>query len=154
MRTFTLPPVILAIVSSPLLTRSAPSIPEIPSEPYIEVGTDPKGITWPWRVFKSSPYTPPNLTITGNGDELAPGYIFMTPEGTDEGVPKPTAKESGGFVITSDNELVYALAVPGMTDLRVQEYNGESYITCQYPVNFPVSTTVSCQTIMDDVLTR
>ena len=52
---------------------------EIPSEAYVEVQTDPQGVTWPWRVFKTSSETPPNMAITGNGGELAPGYIFMTP---------------------------------------------------------------------------
>ena len=80
---------------------------EIPSEAYVDVQTDPQGVTWPWRVFKTSPETPPNMTITGNGGELAPGYIFMTPIALNATAVPPLTKESAGFIMTSDGDLVF-----------------------------------------------
>ena len=130
MRMLSLPSCLLACTLCPVVLRAQPGYAEIPSEAYIQVETDPKDFTWPWRVFKSSPHTPPNLTITGNGGELAPGYIFMTPEGTSDS-KTPSAEESGGFIVTTDNELVYALNDTGITDFRVEYYNGVPYLVCE-----------------------
>lgn len=94
-----------------LVATRQESLVEIPSEAYIQVEIDPDGVTWPWRVFKSSPFTPPNMTITGNGGELAEGYIFMTPASTDPDTPY--TKEAGGFIMTSEGDLVFAQIVPG-----------------------------------------
>lgn len=135
MRSFSFRCIFLAGAISPLLARGA-TFSEIPSEAYVRVETDPKGITWPWRVFKSSPHTPPNLTITGNGGELAPGYIFMTPQTVDPTVP--AAEENGGFIVTSDNELVYALNISGITDFRKETYKGEPYLVCKYLSHYSI----------------
>ena len=109
--------------------RALQSLPfnTIPSETYREVQTDPSGVVWPWLAFKSSPQTPPNMTITGNGGELAEGYIFMTPVGTSENVSY--AKENAGFIMTSGGDLVFGLNVSGLTDFRRQLYNGHAYLT-------------------------
>ena len=109
------------------LVARTPAAATIPSEAYIQIETDPSGVTWPWRVFKSSPYTPPNMTITSSGEPLAPGYIFMTPATTNISVPY--TKEGGGFIMTTDGDLVFALNVTGMTDFRKQIYNGEPHLT-------------------------
>ncbi|KAF2485016.1 ASST-domain-containing protein [Neohortaea acidophila] len=99
----------------------------IPSHAYVQVETDPKGAIWPWRVFKSSPYTPPNMTITVNQGELADGFIFMTPANIN--LSAPAAEMDGGFIMTSDNEAVFALNTSGITDFRVQHYKGQPYLT-------------------------
>ena len=110
--------------------RGSPSsTTQIPSHANIEVKVDPSGEQWPYRVFKSSPYTPPNLTITGNGGELAPGYVFLTPDSAN--LPTKKVDEDGGIIVTSDNELVYWLAEPGITDLRVEVYKGKPYVVCE-----------------------
>ncbi len=98
----------------------------IPSHAYVQVETDPGGAIWPWRVFRSSPYTPPNMTITGNGGELADGFIFMTPQTINISVP--AAEENGGFIMTCNNEMVFALNESGITDFRVEEYKGAPYL--------------------------
>ena len=113
--------------TSARVARSPAASTVIPSEAYIQVETDPNGITWPWRVYKSSPYTPPNMTITGNGGPLAPGYVFMTPATTN--ISLPYTKEAGGFIMTSAGDLVFAQNVSGMTDFRKQYYNGKPYLT-------------------------
>lgn len=117
----------LAATASALVARNSVSSTTIPSEAYVQVETDPDDITWPWRVFKSSPYTPPNMTITGNGGSLAEGYIFMTP--ATGNISVPYTKEGGGFIMTSDGDLVFAQNVTGMTDFRKQYYNGKPYLT-------------------------
>ena len=130
MRADFLEQVILAtstLLSSP---GSATNIPEIPSEAYVKVEIDPSGAKWPWRVFKSSSQAPPNLTITGSGGELAPGYIFMTPEGVHERVPRAAKEDGSGYIITADNELVFGLDEARLTDFRIQQYEGSSYLTC------------------------
>lgn len=99
----------------------------IPSEANIDVATDPSGVTWPWRVFKTTESTPPNMTITGNGGELSEGYIFMTPATSNLTVPY--AKESTGFIMTCEGDLVFALNVTAPTDFRRQHYNGKPYLT-------------------------
>lgn len=130
MRADLFPQIILATSTSPESPGKETNIPQIPSEAYVKVEIDPDGLQWPWRVFKSSSLTPPNLTITGNGGELAPGYIFMTPEGVNERVPRVNEEDGNGFIITTNNELVYGLDVDRLTDFRVQEYQGSSYLTC------------------------
>lgn len=84
------------------------------------------GTTWPWQVYKSSPLTPPNLTITTNGKPLAPGLVFFEPADFSD---TPAVKQSGGYAFTDKNELVFAQPVAGLTDFRVQVYNGKPYIT-------------------------
>jgi hypothetical protein len=74
----------LAITANALVTRSPNTIT---SQAYVQVETDPKGVTWPWRAFKSSDQTPPNMTIVSSGEPLADGYIFMTPLTTNISVP-------------------------------------------------------------------
>ena len=51
----------------------------------------------------------------------------MTPAGT--GANVSYAKESGGFIMTSDGDLVYGHNLTGMTDLRKQYYNGKPHLT-------------------------
>lgn len=99
----------------------------IPSSRHVEVQPDFSGVTWPWRVFKSSPHTPPNMTIIENGGELADGYIFMMPQTTNVSIAY--AKENGGFIMTIDGDLVYGDNLLGMNDFRKQSYNGKDYLT-------------------------
>jgi hypothetical protein len=102
---------------------------EIPSEAHVDVHTDPQGVTWPWRAFKTSSETPPNMTITGNGGELAPGYIFMTPIALNATAVPPLTKESAGFIMTSGGDLVFGHNLTGVNDYRMQYYNGKPYLT-------------------------
>lgn len=104
----------------------------IPSEAYVQVDEDPTGFQWPWRVFKSDPNTPPNMTITRADAELAPGYVFMTPWPSNN-----ETHQSGGFIMTVDGEMVYCIPVNGMHDFRVQEFNGSPYLTYCNGLNAP-----------------
>ena len=127
MRFYPVPSLYLLSTVSALAFKTSPSSTVIPSEPYIQVETDPSGIKWPWRIFRSSPYTPPNMTISGNDKPLAEGYIFMTPQSIN--ATAPAAEGNGGFIMTSAGDLVFARNVSGMTDFRKQYYNGKPYLT-------------------------
>lgn len=114
----------LATSGYTLVTRQKATIP---SKANIDIQTDPSGVTWPWRVFKTTKSTPPNMTITGNGGELSEGYVFMTPATVNSSVAY--AKESTGFIMTTDGDLVFALNVTSPTDFRRQHYHGKPYLT-------------------------
>ncbi|KAK4503466.1 hypothetical protein PRZ48_004381 [Zasmidium cellare] len=72
------------------------------------------------------------MTITRTGADLAPGYVFMTPWPTDNEI-----HQSGGFIMTVDGDMIYALPINGMHDFRVQEYNESSYLTYWNGLNAP-----------------
>jgi hypothetical protein len=112
----------------------------IESEPHHQVTVDDSRIVWPWRSYKTSMHTPPDMKITrhkGKGD-LAEGYVFLSP--ADSNKNDGTYDISGtGFVMDRDGDLIFAGDedgmgfceewVAGMTDFRAQEDNGKKYIT-------------------------
>lgn len=112
------------------LTRSpfgGDSLPLLNSSANVHVVRPEHPETWPYRVFKSSPWMPPNISVTVNRPGLADGYLFMTPKGRggDDGI-----QQSAPFVMTSDNELVYAYNEShGTNGLRVQEIAGKPHLT-------------------------
>jgi hypothetical protein len=116
--------IFLAALSSALPSSFRKSIP---SEANVQVETDPEGITWPWRVFKSSSAKPPDMVITANGEPLADGFIFQTPSTTNTSIPY--AKESMPFIRDSQGDLIFALNITGANDFRRQFYNGKPYLT-------------------------
>ena len=127
MRLFLLGYFCLATSASALVAQSLAALTEIPSQAFDLVETDPSGIKYPWRVFKSSAFTPPYMNITGNGGPLAEGYVFMTPQTIS--ITAPTDEENGGFIMTSSGDLVFAQNTSGMTDFRKQYYDGKPYLT-------------------------
>ena len=66
------------------------------------------------------------MAINTSGQELAPGYLFMTPASV---VPTPATRQNTGFMMTDNNDLVYGLGLDQATDFRVQEVNGTKYLT-------------------------
>ncbi len=114
----------LAAVANALVAKDRTVIS---SEANIDVQTDSTGVTWPWLAFKTTDQTPPNMIITSNGGAVADGYIFMTPATSNLSVSY--AKESTGFIMTPDGDLVFALNVTAPTDFRRQHYDGKAYLT-------------------------
>jgi len=105
-------------------TTSSP--PDLDSWAYVHV-VEPESPHWPYRVFKSSPWTPPNVTITRNEGELAPGYLLLTAKSRGKPVE---LEQSAPWILTDDNELVYAHnASHGSNNLRLQEYEGKPHLT-------------------------
>lgn len=100
----------------------------IPSSAYVRVIDPGDGKKWPYRVFKSSPLRPPNLTITGNGNALANGYVFLTPKDRKRG----GVEQHAPYIFDTDGELVFAAnfsGESGTTDFRVQEVDGTPHLT-------------------------
>ncbi|KAG9251120.1 ASST-domain-containing protein [Emericellopsis atlantica] len=81
----------------------APNV--LPSWPYVEVVSPLNEETWPYRVFKSSPLNPPNISIGISHSRLADGYLFLTPGS--RGIHRGE-QQNGPHIITPANELVYA----------------------------------------------
>ncbi|KAK7419830.1 hypothetical protein QQZ08_010663 [Neonectria magnoliae] len=107
--------------------RTSPDdFPWFPSHPYVEVVYPEDPATWPYRAYKSSPFTPPFLTITANEGELADGYLFFTPKSRQGNA----LQQSLPVIMSQDNELVYCFDYPGgPNDFRVQEIRGKPHLT-------------------------
>ena len=111
----------------------------IPSDNHYQITTDSVGKVWPWRSYKTSPHTPPDLKITRHKSrgELAPGHVFLSPADLQRN--DGTHELSGtGYVMTTEGDLVFAAEetrldfcnewIGGMTDFRVQTYDGRPHI--------------------------
>ncbi|KAK3053227.1 hypothetical protein LTR09_005853 [Extremus antarcticus] len=109
----------------------------IPSDNHFQYTTDSYSELWPWRSYRTSPHMPPHMNITRYDDNLADGYIFLTPY--DDKVKDGVHEEGTGFVMTTEGDLVFTPPssfdgfcedwLSGMTDFRKQEYRGKKYLT-------------------------
>lgn len=98
----------------------------IPSQRHVVVIDPSDGETWPYRVFKTSPYQPPNLNVSWYGENKGNGDLFFVPKGR----RKHGVQDSRPYIISLDNELVFAAeAEYGANDFRVQEYDGQPHLT-------------------------
>lgn len=104
--------------------------PPLESWSHIEVAIPADNRTWPYRVFKSSQLRPPNLSVSINHVGATDGYLFLT-SGSRGTIPGQ--EQAGPYIITSDNELIYAYQ-SGFTPLRfnglrVQTIDGQEHLT-------------------------
>ena len=90
------------------------------------VGGSPSSPLWPWQIYQSSPFTPPELQITRNGGPLAPGLLFITPS---NGGPVPAVKEAAPLILTDQGQLVWNGPSSNATNLRVAKYEGRDILT-------------------------
>lgn len=101
----------------------------IPSRSNVEVVTPDNDETFPYRTFRSSPWQPPNISITTSGAELGEGYLFLNPK--DRG--RKGVKQTAPYVFEpSTGELVFAATVDSnwtTTDFAAQSYLGKQYLT-------------------------
>ncbi|KAH8729916.1 ASST-domain-containing protein [Ilyonectria robusta] len=103
-----------------------PDFPLFPSHAYTKVVHPEDTDIWPYRVYKSSPFTPPYFTVKRNGGAIAEGYLFMTPKSRG---PKG-AQQSLPVIMTNDNDLVYCLdGIYNYNNFRIQSYHGKPYLT-------------------------
>ncbi|KAF7554909.1 hypothetical protein G7Z17_g2555 [Cylindrodendrum hubeiense] len=103
-----------------------PAFPWFPSHAYTQVVYPEDTDIWPYRVYKSSPFTPPYFEITKNGGDIAEGYLFFTPKTRGE----KGAQQSLPVIMTSNNDLVYCLDTgTNFNDFRVQSVDGKPYLT-------------------------
>lgn len=114
--------------SSPLAARNVDNLnactPGNGSESH-QIGNTPSTV-WPYQMFKSSPFNPPELQITTNGKPLAPGLLFFAPS---EGLAFETAKDVAPLIMTDTGELVFNGPTTAATNFRVAKYRGDSILT-------------------------
>lgn len=114
------------LAHSRTLTSSSPNstCPLEPREQSSQIVNHPP--TWPYQVFKSSPFTPPELQITTNGKPLAPGLLFITPSkqsavvGTSDVAP---------LIMTDAGQLVFNGPFVNATNFRHATYKGKDILT-------------------------
>ncbi|KAK4691067.1 hypothetical protein P7C71_g5856, partial [Lecanoromycetidae sp. Uapishka_2] len=90
-----------------------------------QIGNTPSPV-WPYQIFKSSPYNPPELQITTNGKPLAPGLLFFSPS---EGGVGVAAKDVAPLIMTDTGELVFNGPSVAATNFRVAQYRGSPILT-------------------------
>ena len=81
---------------------------------------------WPYQSYKSSPFNPPHFEITRNGQPLAPGLLFVSPENM---TPLKKAKDVAPLIMTDDGQLVWNGPSQNATNLRVTTYQGAPILT-------------------------
>ena len=84
------------------------------------------GKLWPYQVYKSSPFNPPELEITTNGKPLASGSIFISP--SDQTQVQAT-KDTAPMIMTETGQLVWHGPMVDATNFRVASYEGKSILT-------------------------
>lgn len=90
-----------------------------------QIGNDSSPI-WPWQIYKSSNFNPPELQITTNGKPLAKGLIFITP--SDFTTIRAT-KDVAPLILTDTGQLVWHGPTLNATNFRVASYHGKSILT-------------------------
>ena len=95
------------------------------------------GETWPWLIYKSSPFNPPELQITTNGQPLAKGLLFITP--SDTSTAQDVLKESAPLIMSDTGQLVWNGPVAEANNFRVASYKGRDILT--FWTGFPTSKT-------------
>jgi hypothetical protein len=83
---------------------------------------------WPYQTYKSSPFNPPKLEITTNGQPLAPGLLFMTPGNL--GATLAT-KDVAPMIMTEGGQLVWEGPVTNFTvaNLHVSTFENQTILT-------------------------
>lgn len=78
------------------------------------------GDIWPYQVFKSSPFNPPELEITTDGQPLSPGLLFITPDNINDTAP---------LIMTDAGQLVWNGPMTNANNFRVASYEGKTILT-------------------------
>lgn len=103
----------ILVATSLLAFGAAFNKQHIESESHHQYTVDLSSDVWPWRSFKTSPHTPPELNVSHyGGKKLADGYMFVSP--TDSKNNDGLYELSGtGFVFDMRGDLVYAAEETG-----------------------------------------
>lgn len=97
-----------------------------PGEESHTTGGNKSGPLWPWQIFQSAPYNPPELEISSNGAPLGDGLLLFTPGNFRPDVPY--AKQSSAVIMTDAGQLVWN-GPTGGTNLRTAAYKGSPILT-------------------------
>ena len=84
------------------------------------------GQIWPYQVFESGPFNPPQLQITTNGKPLAPGLLFITPT---DFTAINAIQETAPLILSDAGQLVWNGPTVNSTNFRVASYYGKSILT-------------------------
>lgn len=90
------------------------------------VGGNATGPVWPWQIYQSSPFNPPELQITSNGERLAPGLLLITPSNFS---PVNAIKEAGPIIMTDAGQLVWNGPSSNATNFRVTKFEGADILS-------------------------
>ena len=112
-------------VSSPRPLSNISSCPLKPGRENHQVANVSKP-SWPYQIYKSSSFNPPELQITTNGKPLAPGLLLFTPSNIS---PIRAAKDVAPLIMTDAGELVWSGPTVNSTNLRVTSYKGKAILT-------------------------
>ena len=85
--------------------------------------TGPK--SWPYQVYKSAPFNPPELQIKGNGQHLAPGLLFFA----QETFSTPNLKDIAPMIMTDQGQLIWNGPRVNATNFRVTTLNDKPILT-------------------------
>ena len=97
-----------------------------PGEESHTIGGSTSGPVWPWQIYQSSPFNPPELQITRNGAPLALGLLFISP--SNAGAVN-AIKEAAPLIMTDGGQLVWNGPISNATNLRVAKYEGNKILT-------------------------
>ncbi|KAL8936650.1 MAG: hypothetical protein Q9216_004819 [Gyalolechia sp. 2 TL-2023] len=90
------------------------------------VGGNSTGAVWPWQIFQSSPFNPPELEINYDGSPLAEGLMFFT-QSNFRAVN--SIKEAAPLMMTDRGELVWNGPISNATNLHAATYKGSPVLT-------------------------
>lgn len=99
---------------------------EVESGEESHIGGNMTGATWPWQIFQSSPFNPPQLDIRHSGDPLAEGLLFMTPSSFRS---VNSVKEAAPLIMTDRGQLVWNGPISNATNFRATTYKGSPILT-------------------------
>ena len=91
-----------------------------PGKEYHQVVNDSREI-WPYQVYKSSPFNPPEFDITTNGQPLASGLLFIG--------PSEATKDTAPMIMTETGQLVWHGPMVDSNNFRVASYKGSPVLT-------------------------
>ncbi len=118
-----------SILRSPtnLLSRSegASSCSLGPGKEHHQV-VNGSGDFWPYQVYKSSPFNPPEFEITKNGELLSPGLLLITPS---DAAAVNATKDTGPIIMTDTGQLVWNGPAVNSFNLRAVPYKGKPILT-------------------------
>ncbi|KAL8947805.1 MAG: hypothetical protein Q9222_005953 [Ikaeria aurantiellina] len=97
-----------------------------PGEESHTVGTDSTGSIWPWQIYQSSPFNPPELEISRNGDPLAEGLVVFTQSLFG---PVNSVKEQAPLIMSDSGQLVWNGPITTATNLQARTYKGSPVLT-------------------------
>ena len=113
-----------AVSSYPKFNARSPCQSRAVKESHLVVSGS--GEIWPYQVFQSAPFNPPEFQITTNGQPLAPGLLFITPS---EASTVEATKDIAPLIMTDIGQLVWNGPTGGANNLRVASYKGNSILT-------------------------